>query len=319
MKKLMIAAATAALAGATFAANVYDYKASVKYVDFKKVTVQKVKYDVKTVKSATLKGYLVTPEKCGCTDGADGVAPSFLVVQNNKKYGPKLLPANLLSKVWRTSATSKTLEADGYLFAGVMDQDSATTGNFVAPQTSTAYDFGDCDANNMTLESEHLFGAYNEGDYDKQGNLVVFVEAWLTHAGFGKATSSTTADAGCKKGSTGVCLTSLSGSVVGGSFTCKANEIYYDEATQAKEGFLCQGWNLTKGNQNYLMEVISGTWSIKANTKIEASTLTPAEQNLVSGNGPTATELGYVKACGEKLSKGYDLTQVEANFAAKWF
>ena len=39
MKKLMLTAAVVALAGATFARNVYDYKASVKYVDLKKTTL----------------------------------------------------------------------------------------------------------------------------------------------------------------------------------------------------------------------------------------------------------------------------------------
>ena len=199
MKKLMLTVAAAALAGGVFAANVYDYKASVKYVDFKKVTIQTTAYNVKTVKSTTLNGYLVTPIQCPCTQAelVTGLDPAFLIVQNKKSTGaekytgvknPKVLPANLLVKVWAANA-SKTLEAQGYLFAGVMDQGSA---NYVQIP-SAAYDFGD----NTTLESQYLWSIWNDVDPGSQA----FVETWLTHGGFGKATTDVTKDAGCKKGS----------------------------------------------------------------------------------------------------------------------
>ena len=166
MKKIMFAAAAVALVGGVFAADVYDYKASVKYVDFKKVKINKVSYNVKVVKSTSLSGYLVTPIQCPCTQatGVTGLDPAFLIVVNKNSTGkmkvtgvkdPKVLPANLLTKVWATNA-SKTLEAQGYLFAGVMDQGSA---NFVAP-ASTAYDFGD----NTTKETQYLWSIWNDED-----------------------------------------------------------------------------------------------------------------------------------------------------------
>ena len=333
MKKLMIAAAVTALAGATFAANVYDYKASVKYVDFKKVTVAKAQWNVKTVKSTTLNGYLVTPISCGCTVDLTyaGYDPAFLIVENKKSSGaekytgvknPKVLPANLLSKVWATSASSKTLEAQGYLFAGVMDQTSA---NFVATP-STAYDFGD----NTTIESQYLWSIWNDTD----PNTGVFVETWLTHAGFGKATTDIKKDAGCKKGSSRACLVSLAGSVVGGAFTCEPSESR-DPLTgllvmAIDEEFLCQGWNTTTGDQILLMDVVSGTWSIKANTKITAVALNalvddpngvgfPVNTLNVQTAAEATEELGLLKAAGQKLMKGYNLGLVDPLFVAKWF
>ncbi len=324
MKKLTLTAAAIALAGVATAANVFDYKASVKYVDFKKVTISKVAYNVKTVKSTTLKGYLVTPIDCPCTlaNAVTGLDPAFLIVVNKKSSGaekytgvknPKVLPANLLVKAWANS-TSKTLQAQGYLFAGEMDQGLATN-NTVQP-ASAAYDFGD----NTTSESQFLWSIWNDVEPTTGG----FIETWLTHAGFGKATTDVKKDAGCRKGSSNVCLVSLAGSVVGGAFTCEPNEYTAWSAAGNGEEFLCQGWNETTGTEIYLMDVVSGTWSIKANTKITGVALDAA--GVVEGAVPavmtaaTATqELQLLKACGQKLMKGYTLDLVEANFVAKWF
>lgn len=321
MKKIMFAAAAVALAGVATAANVYDYKASVKYVDFKTVTIQKAKWNVKVVKSTTLQGYLVTPIACPCTvaAGVTTVDPAFLIVQNKKSSGaekytgvknPKVLPANLLVKVWRQS-TSKTLQAQGYLFAGEMDQGLASN-NTVQP-ASAAYDFGD----NTTKESKYLYSIWN----DEDPGSAAFVETWLTHAGFGKATTDVTKDAGCKKGGSNVCLVSLTGNVVGGAFTCEPNE--YDAATWQEE-FLCQGWNEAAGTETYLMDVVTGTWSIKANKKITGVALdaaAPVEGAIpaVMAAADAAQELGLLKACGQKLMKGYTLDLVDPAFVAKWF
>ena len=320
MKKIMFAAAAVALAGVATAANVYDYKASVKYVDFKSVTIQKAKWNVKVVKSTTLQGYLVTPIACPCTvaNAETGVDPAFLIVQNKKSSGaekytgvknPKVLPANLLVKVWRQN-TSKTLQAQGYLFAGEMDQGLAVN-NTVVP-ASAAYDFGD----NTTLESQYLYSIWT--DVDPGSN--VFVETWLTHAGFGKATTDVTKDAGCVKGGSKVCLVSLTGNVVGGAFTCEPNE-YDDDLASWQEEFLCQGWNESTGDQTYLMDVVTGTWTIKANKKITGVPLTALEEALkVNMTAADAIkELELLKACGKKLDKEYTLELVDPAFAAKWF
>lgn len=321
MKKIMFAAAAVALAGVATAANVYDYKASVKYVDFKTVTIQKAKWNVKVVKSTTLQGYLVTPIACPCTvsAGVPGVDPAFLIVQNKKSSGaekytgvknPKVLPANLLVKVWRQN-TSKTLQAQGYLFAGEMDQGLAVNNTVAIP--SAAYDFGD----NTTKESQYLYSIWN----DEDPGSAAFVETWLTHAGFGKATTDVTKDQGCKKGGSNVCLVSLTGNVVGGAFTCTPNE--FDIYSSWGEEFLCQGWNETAGDQTYLMDVVTGSWTIKANKKIAGITLTAGEIALGIPQNMAATdaieELELLKACGKKLDKEYTLELVDPAFVAKWF
>lgn len=324
MKKIMFAAAAVALVGGVFAADVYDYKASVKYVDFKKVKINKVSYNVKVVKSTSLSGYLVTPIQCPCTQatGVTGLDPAFLIVVNKNSSGkmkitgvkdPKVLPANLLTKVWAINA-SKTLEAQGYLFAGVMDQGSA---NFVAP-ASTAYDFGD----NTTKETQYLWSIWN----DEDPGSGAFVETWLTHAGFGKGTADPAKDAGCRKGSAHECLVSLAGSVVGGAFTCEPSEYLWTGGNPPtlSEVFLCQGWNETTGDQVYLMDVVSGTWSIKGNTKLKGvplSTTGAIESTIpaVMTAADADKELMLLKAAGQKLYKDYTLDLVDPAFAAKWF
>lgn len=122
MKKLMIAAVTAAVASGSFGAIVYDYKASVKHMYAKQVRVrdfgntQRTVYQ-KQVKSASLKGFLVV-DNLGVTSatymadrGEAVVAPvvgayaratidhgqnrAFLVVQNPGATAPKGLNARL--------------------------------------------------------------------------------------------------------------------------------------------------------------------------------------------------------------------------------
>ena len=298
MKKLMIAAAAAALVGGVYAddpqydSRVFDYKATVKYVDFKTVKdkTTKDKVWVKVVKSATIQGYLVTPEDCCCTSpDADGAAvnPSFLVVYNkaSKKFNTtesfvKMLPANLLSSYWsqKDLSTSKTgtLEAQGYLMAGLADpqesQQQPTPGN-----EQVAYDFGDKD----TQATITLFGEYN----------IPFGETWfepfLYHSGFGKAAyknGSASQKNPCVDPTTvpgSLCLTSLAGNLIGGSYVCMPNgvDINYEHVDGYFEEFLCQGWNI-KGGANFLnpdgqdgvqYNVVTGTWSIKYNAKMTIS------------------------------------------------
>ena len=291
MKKLTIAAIAAAIVGGANAADktkVYDYKASVKYVDFKSIN-DKANGGivwVKTVKSTSLTGYLVTPDDCCCTDPeADGgMLPSVLLVvnKNAKKYNGtesyvKLLPANLLASYWsqKNVATSKsaTLEAQGYLFAGYGDNQDEQQNPGDSNDLSPSYNFGEDD----TAGTQYLFGQFNVIEDGK------FVEAWLYASGFGKAQLTNT-KAGPKNpcleptGDEDVCLINLAGSVIGGSWSCVPNGIMND-GTAAEgffEKFLCQGWEVGQGsnvinpdgNDVIMYNVVTGTWSIKYNKKM---------------------------------------------------
>ena len=136
MKKLMIAAVTAAVAGGAFALpQVYDYKASVKHLYLQEITVSvkdvgKVKVYQKYQKTTGLRGYLVMDQD-GVTSPSINVAGvgggavqwgdanaslgfdygrnrGFLIVQNDKAWAgvrfPKILPAIL---------DAKWIDADG--------------------------------------------------------------------------------------------------------------------------------------------------------------------------------------------------------------
>lgn len=341
MKKLMLTAAAAALAGVACATNIYDYKASVKYVDMKTVSAKtddgvKAKVYVKVVKSATLTGYLVTPvEDCACAyEDTDlcrfGMAPGFLVIQNKAQRKNdlmnsyvKLMPANLLTEWWSTASLanakkSMTLKAQGYLFAGVGKRDVPD------PVASPHYGLGDYgvpgahDTTARTAATQCLFGALNILDG------ATFIEPFLDQAGFGKAKYTYTK--GVIKGDknpclfTGddpwedyeICLTSLSGTLIGGSFLCMVNgqAIINGQLVSAwvnSEDWLCQGWDnhtenwTTAGGTNlmpqdftasteYMYNVICGTWSIKAS-------------KLVSNCNVSAD----VTMCGQKLDKSFQL------------
>jgi len=335
MKKLMIAAAVTAVAGATFAANVFDYKASVKYVDFKQVSVSGNKVWTKTVKSTSLKGYLVTPQNCACTTGCAAREPGFLVLTSalakkyDKDYQVKLMPANLLAEAWSQKGLegvkSYTLEAQGYLFAGIgknATMDPATG--------SPIYGFGDLD---VTEATRFLFGVGNVSD--NEGGVAQFIEPFLDAAGFGKAGWSTTEASICGKGSAGYCIKQLSGSVIGGSWSCRAN--------WTLNGFLqsyrCQGWDneaitapaIDYTGREYKYNVISGTWSIKENTKIGGVALSELEDALLA-NATGADSIGasyataqLVKACGQKLDKNFSLATFDLDgaypgeFVKRWF
>ena len=364
MKKLMIAAAAAAMVGGACAANVYDYKASVKYVDFKAVNVKGVgKVYVKQVKSTALKGYLVTPVSCPCEyDTSVSTAfrdQGFLVLTSTsaKKYSKdssvKLIPANLLASYWSTSDVSKkskaTLEAQGYLFAGIGKADVPAPGSKGEyTKGSPDYCFGE---KNESAATRFLFGQFNMEEL----GTGTFIEPWLDAAGFGKATAqSGTSGSPCEYGTDGdICLTSLSGSVIGGSFTCLPSGVYatgrgYENAAGFVENWLCQGWDIVDQTSaligtaqvltgydytgcNFLYNVVSGTWSIKANGKIGKTAFSQAE--LAAQANPdhpwagtvTDDELQFVKTCGQKLDKNFSLdgfdskSQYANGFASVWF
>ena len=337
MKKLMIVAAAAALAGVASASNVFDYKASVKYVDFKQVKVQGTKCWVKTVKSTSLKGYLVTPIACACDEGCSARQPGFLVLTSSlaKKYDKakqvKLMPANLLADMWSTKyldtakkAMNATLEAQGYLFAGIGK--NATFFSSSDDGASPVYGFGDLD---QTEATRYLFGQANISDVMGKGEdkVVQFIEPFLDAAGFGKGKYSSTDAPICGTGSQGYCLQSLKGSVIGGSWSCLAN--WFDE------GWRCQGWDneaiavpeFDYTGRQYKYNVISGTWQIKANTKIEPVGLATLEvAALADATGTADIEVAeYVKACGQKLQKDFNLATFDsdgalpAKFVKRWF
>ena len=157
MKKLMFAAVTAAVASGAFAVPlVYDYKASVKHVDLKEVSVHGVKVYQKYQKSATLKGYLIVdsdgatsqtivqdrgdvnplpaPQVTNAGTATDqGRNRAFLVVQNNSVKAqirrPKILPAVIEAKWLDTKFKTQNNNingarvasagiAEGYLYVG---------------------------------------------------------------------------------------------------------------------------------------------------------------------------------------------------------
>ena len=329
MKKLMIVAAAAALAGVASASNVFDYKASVKYVDFKlafKAAGGAEKGYVKVVKSTSIKGYLVTPQDCPCDVACAARQPGFLVVTSSlaKKYDKerqvKLLPANLLADIWaqknfKEGTTSATLQAQGYLFAGYGKS------AFPLESGSPVYGFGDI----ATEATKYLFGQANIEDKEGQ-----FIEPFLDAAGFGKAGFSATEAPICGKGTTGLCLKSLKGSVIGGSWSCLAN-CYIED-------FRCQGWDdeaIETGTSidytgfGFKYNVISGTWQIKENTKIEAVNIgEAAAAALAEATGIASLETAeLVTACGQKLQKTFNLAtfdmdaakSLRGEFVKKWF
>jgi hypothetical protein len=319
-----------------------------------KVDKTKIKGIFKVVKSATLTGYLVTPIGCPCyyEDSEDcrfGNLPGFLVLQNKaafKNNGTvstvKLMPANLLSEWWTTKelGTKKlTLEAQGYLFAGVGKRDVPD------PVASPFYGLGDHDDQLKTAGTKFLFGLYNDEDVDD------FIEPFLDQAGFGKATFAPGVDGesqGCywENGVDGdICLTSLSGHLIGGSFMCYPNATYVTQGVMhyiwgaPAEAYICQGWddifteNMTSDGtaqtlpqsfaNTYLYNVVAGTWSIKANAKLEAE----------ANKKDAYTERELVEYLGKKLDKNFNLgtfdvykstkraaaDTLDGNFVEKWF
>ena len=295
MKKIMIAAAAVALVGGAFAAgNTFEYKASVKYVDMNKKVVtidhNRVNAYIKVVKTASITGYLVVDPACPCTVPGNAPKLGFLVVENKaKKTGPRLFPANLYAKYWRDKVTGTTLQAEGYLFAGL--------GPIVAVAAQEPeQNFGD----NATKETSKFFGAYNMKENGEQG---AFFESWLDAAGFGKASFAAGEEEGCDIGEDGICLKDLSGSVIGGLFLCRANSL--------GEDFLCFNWTGTT-------DVISGTWSIKQTSKLDSIKVETLPEGVQAANASEATLL-WVATAGKKMKNTWKLTDVEQAFRAKWF
>lgn len=307
MKKLLIAAASLSVAASAFAVTVYDYKASVKYVDMKKVSVkvdgQSTQLLIKQVKSASLTGYLVNADCCGYV----GPLYGYLVVANKAasadKGVPKILPADLMAKMWWTKEAATTGEAQGYLFAGKGKYDNPYTynadvnfPNAYAGSEGPFYAFGQ----ETSFGTRFLFGMYNDSTrlpvVDTDGNVVItykFFDAWLDASGFGKATNVGPNQSGCSLGTAGyACLDSLSGSVIGGLYICYGNG---SPLTPDWETVLCATWEGTT-------DVITGTWSIKRTSKVLPQDLTVAEAASVPAD--RLVLFPYVKGAANMIKAG---------------
>ena len=148
MKKLMIAAVTAAVAGGAFATTlVYDYKASVTHMYDKLVNVRNTTVNPTTTvrvyqkfkKTATLQGYLIVDDTAytsqrlnasGATVYDQGRNRAFLVVRNSSAEAnvraPKIMPAvidakRIDTKFSNTAAGGPRIQngiAEGILFVG---------------------------------------------------------------------------------------------------------------------------------------------------------------------------------------------------------
>jgi len=282
MKKLLsVAIAAIAIVSSASAVTVYDYKASVKNVNLKKVTM-KVDGDstvvfVKFIQNSSLYGYVVT-DCVNCTAGI-GNGNGYLVVANkaDKAKTPYILPSILTAKAWNPKINpATTWEAEGYLQAG-----AAFTG-----------DWG------STIK---LFGTYNDATYDTAGVPVAFFDTWLAAAGFGKAYNSST-DGGCGVGSSCATLQSLAGSVIGGLYICHPNGYPLNGEYEIT---LCTGWGGTT-------DVISGTWSIKRNGTFVGKALVEGETAL-----ELTTLSPFVKEAIARINAGASYSTVVAPLIAE--
>ena len=275
MKKLMIAAAAAAMVSGAFAVTqVADYQANVKYVALERVQGShavsgNITAFLKYVRTAQVRGYLVY-SYCNCDDsGAQGnipaTAPAYLVVRSNVQTiaAPRIFPAELLVKMWDRSVGggAETVEAEGYLFAGSGKGAQQAVKPWMADQ---AYQFGEP----TSIATRQLFGKYNDPDG------ATFFESWMDHAGFGKATYSVE-DGGCAADTQSYCLQTLEGSLIGGLYICHPNMI--SAPARTFEWFPCHEWLGTS-------DVICGDWAMRKFTN------TPAETTLVAADGTFFTD-----------------------------
>ena len=328
MKKLMFIAAAAAMTSA-FGAQVADYRAQVAYVDMVKVsgTYEGAKISVafKYVKNATIAGYVVYSD-CACNDNADArTNPAYVVVKCSaqKIATPRIFPAELLVRMWdRSLGGSGVVESEGYLFAGLgkgawtFDQDAGTKrldpidGNFrgygVRPWANydayihenetgywdkrDLYKFG----SDKTLATLKMFGTYNDKEPTALG--FKFYDAWMDHAGFGKASYYFT-DGGCGEGDKGYCLQTLQGYLIGGLFICHPNA-YSVEGEW--DWFPCHEWAGTT-------DVVTGFWGMRKFTNE-----CPATGLAATEDGTFFTGLHAVWDSEAKVITGYRVNGVAA-------
>lgn len=289
MKKLMMFAAAVTIVGSAFAVDVLDYKATVNnaYIKSLKVKIesQTTSVVVKYKATTSLFGYLITE----CANCAEGDGAGYLVVANKSTKVIGILPTDLLVKIWSSkglqTATTGWL-AEGYLFAGAGKRTYAGvnadyTSIVVTGETGTDGGFSGLDYGAST---DKLFGAYNRADGE------AFADAWLDAAGFGKAVyvAGVAGDLCSEAGDPCMLLDSLSGSVIGGLFLC---------APSNYEAFMCKPWALTT-------DVVSGTWSIKRNAKLQPLVPEDGYQNTLYATTTATFEFdNYVNAAIKAISK----------------
>lgn len=174
MKKLLFAAAAVATIGAAEAANVADYKATVKCVYMKqlkniKINGATVSPYLKYVGVTSLNGYVVYGN-CACNDLNDVVdikySPAYLIVRSFAQTDnqPKIFPADLLIKMidtrLGTAGDTDMIGAEGYLFAG------AGKGSTFNNWDAFLWDHDATTVLNYTDENTKWAGVANDGLYN---------------------------------------------------------------------------------------------------------------------------------------------------------
>lgn len=216
MKKLLFAAAAVATIGAAEAANVADYKATVKCVYMKQVKDIKVDGRViapvllKYVGVTSLNGYVVYGD-CACSvlPGMENLGiynPAYLVVRSfaqdqadvkdKAKDEPRIFPADLLIKIIDTrlgfAGTGEQIGAEGYLFAGAGKGSTFFNwDNFLWKHSSVAVREGDNKFAWAGLGADYLDQDYA---FDHDGNPTFRgVAPWMNNGSysFGIATYAT--------------------------------------------------------------------------------------------------------------------------------
>jgi hypothetical protein len=294
MKKLMMFAAAVTIVGSAFAVDVLDYKATVNnaYLKALNITIDGTRSSITVKYKATtsLFGYLVTQ----CANCAERDGAGYLVVANKATKVIGILPADLLVKIWPTQfkvsdgvAVGKSTGwmAEGYLFAGAGKQAYAgVNADYTSILSASATD-GGFSGLDYGASTEKIFGEYN------RAALKTFADAWLDAAGFGKAVyvAGAEGDLCSEDGTPCTLLDSLSGSVIGGLFLC---------AQSHGEGTLCRPWQATT-------DVVSGTWSIKRNAKLQPVKPEDGYANtLYTGTPPATLDFdNYVNAAIKAISK----------------
>ena len=265
MKKLMIAAVTAAVAGGAFSAPlVYDYKATAKHMYEKVQSVKAGKFYVKYVKTSKLEGYFIQD-----FDGTSVLANTdlagtpksqkkgFLVLINKsaeKDYrAPKIMPAQLdvkkvVTKV-KADGTASSSIAEAYFYAGPFAALLDTTNEW-----DSDYDDGkDWMVNNGVANGApgvraygtagstlYLYGQHNTfNQFTNAGvqtvpagstGIYAFGDAWLNGAGFGTiGTPKSTLCCGWTTSVKGGNIKSVSGNLKGGLFLCSTGGEWADE------------------------------------------------------------------------------------------
>jgi len=251
MKKLMLAAAAVAIAGAASAVQVYTYKASVKHTYLKIKTVNALSLYVRYTKNTTIDGYLVQDDRGVLTTGtitANDPQPRnrcFLVAKNKspeKKYKYAAILPGVLDVKWyddKLTTASSAKPVQGYLYLGgetVTDYGGTgligTTFNAadidLAPYTART--FANWSRQQPVAKAVHfaiddywftsayLFGQYNQPSWAGTGVVEEFGDTWMNHAGFGKMLDDS--DACCGDTSGGRAIDTLSGGVKVGIWLC---------------------------------------------------------------------------------------------------